>query len=119
MGLPILSLTFRRSPFRVRTRVEMVVDRPLAALPAALTLSLRERLAFAAAAAMASSEAPLTPMLLLKNGFAQKKPSSRTVPTYLPKRMHTRAWPGCSEKKPFSGKNQKQKATMLIPMPQP
>ena len=33
--------------------------------------------------------------------------------------MHTRAWPGCSEKKPFSGRNQKQNAAMLSPRPQP
>ena len=115
MGLPILSLTFRRSPFRVRTRVEMVVGLPFAAFWAAALAALESLIS-------SSSISPIPadpPMLLLKNGFAQKKPSSRTVPTYLPNRMHTRAWPGCSEKKPLSGRNQKQNAAMLSPRPQP
>ena len=110
-----MSLTFRRSPFRVRTRVEMVVGLPLAAFCAAALAALESLISSSIISPIPADP----PMLLLKNGLAQKKPSSRTVPTYLPNRMHTRAWPGCSEKNPLSGMNHRQNARMLRPSPHP
>ncbi len=67
---PILSLTFRRSPFRVRTRVEIVVGLPLAAFCAAALAALESLISSSIISPIPADP----PMLLLKNGLAQKKP---------------------------------------------
>ena len=62
MGLPILSLTFRISPFSVRARTEILVERLDDALVATLICLLSERLDLLSTSAVASSAELFEPM---------------------------------------------------------
>ena len=74
MGLPILSLTLRRSPLSVRARTEIFEPWAFFFLPKEKFMPPSE------ISAMPLSDEFEVPRPRLKNGLAQRRPSSRTVP---------------------------------------